>query len=800
MRTRRAIPADHLKTSRSGKVKRRNVLWRWRRWLFLLGLLVVAGIAGVGYVLSRIELPGPPPESAQTTFVCDASVPIGRCSAANALAELHGEEDRVFVPLERVPQLMQDALLAAEDRDFFEHGGVDPVGIARAAWADIRKGGAEQGGSTITQQYVKVTYLSDERSLQRKLKEAVMSIKFEQQYSKPEILERYLNTVYFGRGAYGIQAASRAYFGHDVEQLTLPESALLAGLIRAPATAEPYRYPEEAMRRRRTVLTALLEEEKITKQEFAVADSWPFHPYNGLIFPEQSVSVEVRRGANSNDPATYAATQYFVEHVRKQLVQAYTEDRVYGGGLRVYTTLDLGMQKAAFDAVTSTLDRPDDPAGALVAIDDQGQVKAMMGGRDYQASKVNLATGERGGGSGRQPGSTFKAFALAEAVREGYAIDSVYRSPSDLVLPGADGGKDWEIEGGCCGGRATLVQATEDSVNTVYAQLMVDLGADKVVQMAHDLGVTAPLSDPVPSYVLGSGEVSVLDLAAGYSTFANQGTRITPRAIVRVERADGTLVEDFAPERSQVLTPDQTAKVTYCLQRVVRYGTGRSAQIVDDQAGKTGTTTNNKDAWFAGYTPRLTAVAWMGHVIPREMDSVHGLTVEGGNFPAQMWRRFMEQVLQGYDTGVFPERPDDLFEGEDLNPDLTITIPRQTSTSTRPRVTVPSSSAPASSASTTAATSSTSSTSSTTSSTAPTTDTSTSVSASTSTPPTSATSSTIAPDDGPEPAPGSRRLPGRRLSPSWRQPHGGSGCGRESTTARRLRGDPPGRGCPMTLG
>jgi len=699
MRTRRAIPAHHLKTTRSGRLKRRSLLWRWRRWLFLFGLLFVVAIAGVGYVLSQIELPGPPPESAQTTFMCDASVAVGQCSASNALAELHGEEDRVFVPLERVPKVMQNAVLAAEDRDFFTHSGVDPIGIARAAWTDIRNEGSRQGGSTITQQYIKLTYLSRERSLQRKLKEAVLSVKFEQKYSKRDILERYLNTVYFGRGAYGIQAASRAYFGHDVQALTLPESALLAGLIRSPATAEPYRYPEEAARRRRTVLQGMFDEGKITRTQFTQADAWRFHPFYGLRFAEQSVSVRVLQGGRQRDTATYAATQYFVEHVRKQLVEAYGEDRVYGGGLRVYTTLDPKMQKAAYDAVTSTLDRPDDPSGALVAIDDQGRVKAMMGGRDYTASQVNLATGTRGGGTGRPPGSTFKAFALAQAVREGYSIESTFPSPrqKDIALP--DGGV-YPVRGGCCGGRATLVEATQESANTVFAQLMVDLGPDKVVAMAHDLGVTAPLEDPVPSYVLGSGDVSVLDMAAGYSTFANEGTRITPRAILRVDRADGSLVDDFAPQRTPVLTAGQAAKVTYCLQRVVRYGTGRAAAIGRDQAGKTGTTQENKDAWFAGYTPRLTAVSWMGYLTPRAMDDVHGRTVQGGNFPAEIWRRFMERATAGVDTGTFPPAPADLTEGRDLNPGLSPDIPsrrRSGSSRSRSRTTSPPPAAPTSS-------------------------------------------------------------------------------------------------------
>ena len=686
MRKARAVPAHNLKTTRRGKVKRRNLLWRLRRVLFLGALLFVVGVAGIVFLLSRIQLPGAPPEEAQTTFICDASVPRGFCTETNALAVLHGEENRVYVSLDKIPPVMQNSVLAAEDRDFFSHGGVDPLGIARAAYADIRSKGSQQGGSTITQQYIKNTYLSPERNLTRKLKEAVMAVKFEQKYDKKWILEHYLNSIYFGRGAYGVQAASRAYFGHDVSKITLPESALLAGLIRSPSRAEPFRHPEEAKRRRLTVLNGMIKMGTITATERQEADAWPFDIYHGLVFWSPSASVEVKKGADKNQPG-YAATQYFVEYVRKQMATQYSDDVLFGGGLRIYTTLDPTLQKAAFDAVTTTLNQGGDPAGAMVSIDDQGRVKAMMGGTDYDASKVNLATGILGGGSGRQPGSTFKAFALAEAVREGYSIDSVFPSPSSIVFPKANKGADWKVSGGCCGGSATLVQATQNSINTVYAQLALKLGIDKVVGMAHDLGVTAPLSPAYPAMVLGSGEVSVMDMAAAYSTFANNGTRITPRVVMRVDRADGTVVADNNPETTQVLTPEQNEKVLYCLQRVVAYGTGKAAQLDDGraQAGKTGTTQNNRDAWFAGITPGLTTAVWMGYPIPRPMLDIHGVpSVQGGTLPAEMWKKFMERALAGTPKLPFPEGAGDVTSGEDVNPDLQTSLPSETTPQTTP--------------------------------------------------------------------------------------------------------------------
>jgi penicillin-binding protein 1A len=682
MRTRRAIPAHNLKTTRSGKVKRRSILWRLRRWFFLAGILAVAGVAGVFYLLSTVKLPSPPRAVDQTSFVCDASVPAGQCGATNAMAQFHGEQNRVEVTLDQIPKVMQNAVLASEDRDFFNHGGVDPAGIARAAWADIRNKGAEQGGSTITQQYVKTVYLSRDRTLGRKIKEAAMAVKFEQKYTKREILQLYLNTIYFGRGAYGVQAASQAYFDTDVRNITLPEAALLAGLIRHPI--EPYRYPDEARRRRRTVLDAMLEEGMITPAQHRKADTWPFSPFHGLALWTPSQGVDILKGGDPHAP-DYAATQYFVEAVRKQLVARYGADTVYSGGLRIYTTLDLHMQKAAYDAVNGTLNQPNDPEGALVAIDDQGEVKAMMGGRNYNAdtpyAKVNLALGNQGGGGGRQPGSTFKAFALAEAIREGWSVDSIFKSPSEIRYTLAKDGIDWDVHGGCCGGRTTLANATEKSINTVYAQLMMRLGPKAVENMAYDLGVSRSAGLPEkPSIVLGAGEVSVLDMASAYSTFANQGVRIDPRIVVRVERADGSVLDDFAPQRTQVLTADEAAKVNYCLGRVVASGTGVAAQIGRPQAGKTGTTSNNADAWFVGYTPKLTAAVWMGRPQGNQsMGEVHGIaSVQGGTLPAEMWKLFMQNAVGNIDTGSFPQPATDVNSGKDLNPELRTTLPPQT--------------------------------------------------------------------------------------------------------------------------
>ena len=387
-RRRRAAHPSDLKPNG----KRRSIIWRWRRGLFLVGLLFVAGIAAAGYSLAQIKLP-PERIQAQTSFICAADVSTN-CNDSNAIASLHGEQDRVNVTLDQVPQVLVDAVLAAEDRTFFDHGGVDPWGTARALWADLRNKGSTQGGSTITQQYVKNVYLSSERTFSRKIKEAVLSIKLEQEFTKQEILQRYLNTVYFGRGAYGIGAAVRTYFGHDLSKVTLPEAAYLAGLIRSPETADGAKPTQvnEATVRRRSVLQAMLETKKIDQAQFNAADKTPFTPGqegdpNATILvrpPDQKGFGPVKRAD--------IGTEYFRDYVVQQLKQhGFDEARLFGGGLRIYTTLDLNLQQAAFDAVNTTLTSPDDPLAALVSLDPDGHIKAMIGGKDHATDENNYA-------------------------------------------------------------------------------------------------------------------------------------------------------------------------------------------------------------------------------------------------------------------------------------------------------------------------------------------------------------------------------------------------------------------------
>ena len=391
---RRPISADNLKTTRRGDVKRRGLLWRWRRLLFAVRpRRPSSAVAGAGYVVSQIELPTEVPDRGPDHVhlrVRRRSGPVHRGARRSppSTARRTGSTSAST----RCPTWSINAVISAEDRDFFEHGGVDPVGITRAALSDIRGNSASrQGGSTITQQYVKNVYLSNERTLDRKIREAVMAIKLEQEIPKEQILENYLNTIYFGRGAYGIQAAAQAYFGKDVGEVSLPEAALLAGLIRSPQSAEPYRVPgggppAPAHRPRRHAPGGLHHRGRSatspTPGSSTSSTGWPCGPR-----PTASRSTR---------PRSNVGADYFVEYVRKQLTERYGDDAVFGGGLRVYTTIDMAAQDEAYQAVVQTLDQPDDPAGALVSIDDNGQVRRHDGRPRLLADQVNLALGHAG--------------------------------------------------------------------------------------------------------------------------------------------------------------------------------------------------------------------------------------------------------------------------------------------------------------------------------------------------------------------------------------------------------------------
>ncbi|MSW29925.1 MAG: hypothetical protein F2867_06490, partial [Actinobacteria bacterium] len=382
---------------------------------------------------------------------------------------------------------------------------------------------------------------------------------------------------------------------------------------------------------------------------------------------------------------------------------------VYGGGLRVYTTLDMTDQGAAADAIKSTLNQPNDPSAALVSIDDAGAVRAMVGGLDFNGtgkySKVNLAVGTDGGGAGRQAGSSFKAFTLAEAMNQKMPMSKMYDAPSRIVIPKADGGRDWSVgnyaDAGL--GELDLISATMRSSNTAYAQLMMDVGPQNVADLAKQMGITSPLK-AVPALTLGTSEVSVLDMASGYSTLADNGEHIKPTVVTKVTDAKGNVLYENKSVRKRVLDTKAVAKVNYILNQVVEGGTGTGARIGQPAAGKTGTTENYRDAWFVGFTCKLTTAVWVGFPDGTFMKSVHGMSVTGGSFPATIWRKYMTVATKGKSSCPFPYPTDD---GTNLGSTTTSTEPSSTSSSSSTSTTVK---AATTSTSTTSSTSSTTST------------------------------------------------------------------------------------------
>jgi penicillin-binding protein 1A len=542
------------------------------------------------------------------------------------LAVLRGSESRVSVRSEQIAPVMKHAIVDVEDKRFFEHHGLDLHGIARAIWADVRNEKVVEGGSTITQQFVKNAYVKNERSIGRKLKEAALSWQLEQRWSKDRILTAYLNTIYFGNGAYGVEQAARVYFGHDALKLTLPEAALLAGIPSDPSRYDPVTNRQAARARRRTVLQAMLDQHDITYNEYRAANRTP------LPRPE-----DIRL------PGTEGPAQYFANYVKQLLVDRYGTARVFGGGLRVTTSIDLDLQKLAREAIAKWLTGVG-PSAALVAIDPRdGRVLAMVGGNNYLESQFNLAVqGER------QPGSSFKPFVLATALAQGISPSTTLVSkPVTISL----GDRDWYVRNyeGSNLGDIDLQTATTYSDNTVYAQLTELVGPAQVAATAHRLGITRHLN-PYFAIGLGADPVSPLEMARAYAAFANGGFRIDgsifhnhPRAIVSV---NGTANR---PVGVPALRSNNAAIVNSLLERVISEGTGRRAALADGrpEAGKTGTTENYGDAWFVGYTPQLVVAGWVGYPegLKPMLTEFHGKAVAGGTYPSLIWKSFMEQAL-----------------------------------------------------------------------------------------------------------------------------------------------------------
>jgi penicillin-binding protein 1A len=630
-------PLKHTKRAR----KKRRI-----RKLRLLGLVTVLGLlscVSFSFGLVRAIASEIPKLDPQRQLNQQVNGYIYASNGHSVLAVLRGSEARTLVSYEDIAPPMRHAIVAIEDRRFWEHNGIDLRGVGRALIADIRHKKVVEGGSTITQQFVKNALDRDQRTIARKVREAALAWQLERDpggWSKQRILTAYLNTIYFGNGAYGVQQAARTYFQHGAKELTIPEAALLAGIPADPSRYDPVVHPKAAKDRRRTVLRAMLEEAKITQAEYDAA-----------------VAAPLPRPEDVHLPGTEGPAQYFVNYVKQQLIDHYGSSEVFGGGLRVRTTIDLDLQQAARDAISKWLTDPDGPSAALVAIDPRsGAVKAMVGGNNYRTSQFNLAVqGER------QPGSSFKPFVLATALQQGISPATHFESEPQMIDLGD---KFWPVSNydHVYQGSIDIEQATIESDNTVYAQLTQLVGSKKVAETAKRLGIQSKLQG-VYSIGLGTEEINPLELARAYATFANGGLRVDgamvgdlPRVFTKVnENNRRTLLNWPVPRR--VMSPTQAAILNSILQKVVSQGTGKRAQLPDRPvAGKTGTTEDYGDAWFVGYTPQLVVAIWVGYPeSPKPMlTEFHGEAVAGGTFPALIWKSFAEKALRGKEPQYFP--------------------------------------------------------------------------------------------------------------------------------------------------
>ena len=645
----------------------RRVL-RWTLWLAVPAVAVAAGtVIGLIYAFARVPVPAEVP-TAQTIVFLDET-------GKREIGTLSAQENRRVVRLDEIPEHTRRAVLAAEDRDFYDHGAISWRGLARASAANLLRRRISEGGSTITQQYVKNAFpgVGRDRTLFRKLKEAVLAVKLERKFSKDQILEFYMNTVYFGRGAYGIDAAARTYFKQKVGNLEPAQSALLAGVIRSPEFYGKQDHAASAKVRRDYILQAMVDRGWLTAKEGRAAMASK---------PGVSWKTIPQGIANSKAP-------FFLEKVRQYLVARYGAEAVNLGGLRVRTTLDMKMQTLADQTVKRILDNPKtDPKAALISIDPRnGAVRAMYGGWNFKTRQFNYATN-----SIRQAGSTMKPFVLAQALNAGISVNTPYPGPAELIV----NGEDFKNYGDTNYGMMTLRDATRLSVNTVYVQLMQLVGPDRVAKFAKAHGLAAelggqPVKDPRPledapvlkpvlALSLGSGDVTTLQLASAFGTWANRGTHQTPHLVEKVVDSRGRVLEEHrSPQGTQVIAQVHADTMNMVLKSAVENGTGNAARLFGREvAGKTGTTSDYTDARFVGYTSDLVTSVWLGFDKPQQkLVGVRGLAgVSGGSLPAQIWHDFMDVATR--DRPNKPFVPPAELGGVVLN-----------STTTAPPVTVP---------------------------------------------------------------------------------------------------------------
>lgn len=587
---------------------------RMAYWAVVCGLWGVIALVGVVIwagahlpPIQSLEIPKRPPTIEIVGYDGTMLAQRGEMAGAN-------------VALKDLPPYLPKAFIAIEDRRFYQHFGIDPIGIGRAVVANILHRGVSQGGSTLTQQLAKNLFLTQERTLARKLQEAELALWLERKYSKREILELYLNRVYFGSGAYGVEAAAQRYFGKSARQVTVAEAAMLAGLVKSPSRLAPNRNPEGAAKRAQTVLAAMADAKFITD---AQAQAQIAHP---------SVAVK---------PAGAGTVNYVADWIGEVLddLVGQVEDSIV-----VETTIDPKLQSVAEAAIIDELAAKsvkfNVSQGALVAMTPDGAVRAMVGGRNYSDSQFNRAVTAR-----RQPGSAFKPFVYLTAIEQGLTPDTVRQdAPLDL--------KGWRPENYTREyfGPVTLTQALAMSLNTVAVRVGLEVGPKNVVRTAHRLGIASKL-DPNPSIALGTSEVSMIELVGAYAPFSNGGLAVSPHVVTRIKTLDGKLLYMRQTEQAaQVIDPRNVAMMNQMMQETLISGTAKKAEIPGwVAAGKTGTSQDFRDAWFIGYTARLVTGVWLGND-----DNSPTKKATGGGLPVEVWTRFMRAAHQGVPVAALP--------------------------------------------------------------------------------------------------------------------------------------------------
>ena len=630
-------------TRQNGKVRRGiGTFFKIILGIFIFILVMAAGI-GIGFVTANInakpDIAGDirPPASSQ---IYDA--------AGNELANIHSTENRMPVKIEQIPIALQQAFVAVEDARFYEHKGVDPRGLARAIYTNLKDNEIAEGGSTITQQLAKNAYLTQERTLKRKIQEVFLALQLEKQYTKQEILELYLNQIYFGQGAYGVQAAAKTYFGKNIEELNLSECAMLAGIPKSPNYYSPFNNIKAAIERRNTVLDQMQKYNYIRSSEAAEAKKFE------IVLAQQ------------NQPEEQKDAAYFLNYVTQLVIEKYGADALYKEGLKIYTTIDMDIQRMAENSLLETLPNYStdanglqQPQGALVAIDPKtGYIKAMVGGRG--TDQFNRATMAE-----RQPGSAFKPFVFAAALENNFTPDTTIEdSPLNI-----DGWRP-QNDNGTFRGTVTLRTVATHSMNVPTVKIAQSLGMDKPIFYAQEMGITTFVLDGEPNdrnFATSLGGmtkgVTPLEIASAYCTFANGGVYMPHIAITKILDRNGRILEEVTPEGKAVISQQSAADLTSMLEDVISRGTGKNANIGRPAAGKTGTTSDYKDAWFVGYTPDLVAAVWVGND-----DNSNLPGIMGGQTPAYIWSSFMKKALANVPVHDF----DQLVVNQRNNPRQTL--------------------------------------------------------------------------------------------------------------------------------